>query len=311
MNFRKAQENDIPRIAALIGAERDTTLLNTPAAIDAQIKRDIDTGQFEWLLTEASAGIAVARIAVIPPPPIYDLKGGLAGIVLDTWQVPSMEPLDRHLRDRGAAMLVMDCRADDAAKRSQLEALGYVATTHYMLKPALASQTASPAIRVATEADIPALVAFNREGRERLHEANPAFWVSHPDAETRFGFWMKMSLTMRDRAIFVSEFDGQPNGFLIAQPPSPIQVPIALDEAKVGVIDDFHCTSFGASLKIAQDKSPAHSLLNAAEADFLKRGKSAAMAICPAAWAAKARLLEEAGYRIHHTWFVRPAVTNL
>lgn len=117
---------------------------------------------------------------------------------------------------------------------------------------------------------------------------------------------MKISLTMRDRAIFVSEHDGQPNGFLIAQPPSPIQVPIALDEAKVGVIDDFHCTSFGASLKTAQDARPAHSLLNAAEAEFLQRGKSAAMAICPAAWKAKARLLDEAGYKIHHTWFVRP-----
>lgn len=311
MILRKAQENDIPRIAALIGADRSTALSNTPAAIETLIKRDIETGQFEWLLTETGADIAVARIAVIPPPPIYDLKGGLAGVVLDTWQLPSIEPLDRHLRDRGAAMLVIDCRADDTVKRNQLEALGYVATTHYMLKPALAPQTASTAIRTATEADIPALVAFNREGRERLHEANPAFWVSHLDAETRFGFWTTISLTMRDRAIFVSEHNGQPNGFLIAQPPSPIQVPIVLDEAKVGVIDDFHCTSFGASLKTAQDTRPARSLLNAAEADFIKRGKSAAMAICPVAWPTKARLLEEAGYKIDHTWFVNPAVTIL
>lgn len=175
MTLRKARESDIGRIVALIGADRCTSLSNTPAVIEAQIKRDMGTGQFEWLLTETGADIAVARIAVIPPPPIYDLKGGLAGVVMDTWQLPSIEPLDRHLRDRGAAMLVMDCRADDAAKRSQLEALGYVATTHYMLKPALAPQTASAAIRTATEADIPALVAFNREGRERLHEANPAF----------------------------------------------------------------------------------------------------------------------------------------
>ena len=309
MTLRKAQEDDIPRIAALIGADGNTALSNTPAAIGAQIKRDIEASQLEWLLTETGAGIA--RIAIIPPPPIYDLKGGLAGVVLDTWQAPSIETLDRHLRDRGAAMLVMDCRADDTVKRTQLEASGYVATTHYMLKPALTPQTASTAIRAATEADIPALVAFNREGRERLHEANPAFWTSHPDAETRFGFWMKMSLTMRDRTIFVSEHDGRPTGFVIAQPASPIQVPIALDETKIGVIDDFHCSSFGASLKTAQDAGPAHGLLNAAEADVLTRGKSAAMAICPAAWTAKVRLLEEAGYKIHHTWFVRPAVTIL
>lgn len=311
MTLRKAQVSDIPRIAALIGADGNTTLSNTSTAIGAQIKRDTETGQFEWLLTDTSAGIAVARIAIIPPPPIYDLKGGLAGVVLDTWQVPSIEPLDRHLRDRGAAMLVMDCRADDTVKRTQLEALGYVATTHYMLKPALAPSALSATVRTATEADISALVAFNREARERLHEANPAFWTSHPEAEMRFGFWMKMSLTMRDRAIFVSEHDGRPTGFVIAQPASPIQVPIALDETKIGVIDDFHCTSFGASLRTAQDASPAHTLLSAAEADVLTRGKSAAMAICPAAWTAKARLLEEAGYKIHHTWFVRPAVTIL
>ena len=311
MTLRKAQESDIPRIAALIGAERNTALSNSAAAIEIQIKRDIETGQFEWLRAETSAGASAARIAVIPPPPIYDLKDGLAGIVLDAWQMTSIESLDRYLRDRGVAVLVMDCRADDTAKRSQLEALGYVATTHYMLKPSLAPKPAATAVRTASETDIPALVAFNREGRARLHEANPAFWTSHLDAEARFGFWMKMSLTMRDRAIFVSEHSGEPNGFLIAQPPSPIQVPIAFDETKIGVIDDFHCSSFGTSLKTAHDAGPAHDLLNAAEADFMKRGKSAAMAICPVAWTAKARLLDEAGYETHHTWFVKPAVTIL
>lgn len=91
MIIRKAQENDIPRIAALIGADRSTALSNAQAAIESQTKRDNETGQFEWLLSETGAGVAVARIAVIAPPPIYDLKGGLAGVVLDTWQVPSIE----------------------------------------------------------------------------------------------------------------------------------------------------------------------------------------------------------------------------
>jgi hypothetical protein len=308
MTFRKATESDIPRIAALVARGTNGTLSNPPAAIATQIKRDVEggAGPFEWLLTDTSAGIAVARIAVIPPPPIYDLKGGLAGVAMDTWQLPSIEPLERHLRDRGAAMLVMDCRADDAAKRSQLEALGYVATTHYMLKPALAPSALSSTVRAATESDIPALVAFNREARERLHEANPAFWTSHPDAETRFAFWMKMSLTMRDRTIFVSEH-GRPTGFVIAQPASPIQVPIALDETKIGVIDDFHASSFGTSLVEGREPTPARELLAIAEADFTKRGRTAAMAICPAAWPAKRSRLEAAGYETHHTWFTHPA----
>lgn len=307
MTLRKAQESDIPRIAALIGAEANMAHSNTPSAIETQIKRDIETGQFEWLLTETSTDIAVARIAVIPPPPIYDLKGGLAGIVLGTWRVTDIEPIDRHLRDRGAAVLVMDCAANDESKRSQLKARGYIATTHYMLKTDIAPQAPTPTVRAATDADIPTLVAFNREGRERLHEANPAFWTSHPDADARFALWMKLSLTMRDRVLFVSENAGHPTGFVIAQPPSPIQVPITLDETKIGVIDDFHCTSFGASLRDSQDPAPARELLTTAEADPLKRGRAAAVAICPAAWPAKAYLLEMAGYKTLHTWFVRPA----
>jgi hypothetical protein len=307
MTLQKAQHSDIPRITALIGTERHVAPTNQPAAIGAQIKRDLDAGQFEWLVADTSDDIAVARIAVIPPPPIYDLKGGLAGIVLGTWRVTDIEPIDRHLRDRGAAVLVMDCAANDESKRSQLKARGYIATTHYMLKHGLAQHAPAPNIRSATEDDIPTLVAFNREGRDRLHEANPAFWTSHPDADARFALWMKLSLTMRDRAIFVSENAGHPTGFVIAQPPSPIQVPITLDDAKIGVIDDFHCTSFGASLRDPQDPAPARELLAAAETVLLERAKTAAIVICPAAWAAKFQLLEQAGYKTLHTWFARPA----
>ncbi|NOT42281.1 MAG: hypothetical protein HOP13_17545 [Alphaproteobacteria bacterium] len=161
--------------------------------------------------------------------------------------------------------------------------------------------------RKAQHSDIPALVAFNREGRERLHEANPALWTSHPDADARFALWMKLSPTMRDRAIFLSQHEGRPSGFVIAQPASPIQVPITLDETKIGVIDDFHCTSFGASLRDSQDPAPARELLAAAETALLEHAKSAAIVICPAAWAAKFQLLEQAGYKTLHTWFARPA----
>lgn len=304
MNFRKAQESDAPRIAGVIGRAQHAPLSNAPGNIAAQIKRDIAAGQFEWLV--ADTGDVIARIAVIPAPPIYDLKGGHAGVVLGTWHAPNIEPFELHLRNRGVAVLVMDCAADDVLKRRQLEALGYTATTHYMLKHGLTQSSAVPSIRSAVEEDIPALVAFNREARDRLHEANPAFWTSHPDAEARFALWMKFSLSMRDRALFVSEHDARPTGFVIAQPPSPIQVPITLDEAKIGVIDDFHCTSFGTSLSHGQNPTPAHELLAAAEADLLTRGRTAAIAICPAAWTAKSRALEDVGYITQHTWFVRP-----
>lgn len=307
MTFHKAQHSDIPLIAGPIRADQHASLSNSPAAIEAQIKRDLDTGQFEWLLLGESDGTAVARIAVIPPPPIYDLKGGLAGVVLGTWRVTDIEPLDCLLRDRGAAMLVMDCTANEESKRRQLEARGYIATTHYMLKANLAAQTPDATVRQATERDIPDLVAFNREARARLHEANPAFWTSHPDAETRFGLWMKFSLTMRDRAMFVSEGDKNLSGFIIAQPASPIQVPIELDDAQIGVIDDFHCTTFGSALDRARDDGVARHLLQAAESALAAQGKTGAIAICPVAWTAKTALLEASGYKVHHTWFTRPA----
>lgn len=305
MNFRKAQESDVPRIAGVIGRAQHAPLSNAPGNIAAQIKRDLAAGQFEWLV--ADTGDVIARIAVIPPPPIYDLKGGHAGVVLGTWHAPNIEPFELHLRNRGVAVLVMDCAADDALKRRQLEALGYTATTHYMLKHGLTQSSAVPSIRSAVEEDIPALVAFNREARDRLHEANPAFWTSHPDAEARFALWMKFSLSMRDRALFVSEHDAGPTGFVIAQPPSPIQVPITLDEAKIGVIDDFHCTSFGRSLDRQHEDASGRELLQAAESDFVRRGKTGAIAICPVAWTAKAALLESQGYKTLHTWLVRPA----
>lgn len=312
MQFHPASADNAEHIAALVAREDPKHGLpkNQPAAIAACIRTDIGTpsGQSHWLITQA--GEAAAHIAVLPPPPIYDLKGGLAGIVLGLWRTTTdaavaLQTAEAHLCERRAAMLIVAFPAHNAELRQALEARGYRATTDYMAKLGLTAAAHPEHVRLANEADIPTLVAFNREGRQRLHEANPAFWTSHPDAEARFGFWMKISLTMRDRAIFVSERDGRPTGFVIAQPPSPIQVPIALDETQIGVIDDFHCTTFGSSLDRRQDDDPARALLQAAESDFVRRGKTGAIAICPVAWPAKAALLESCGYKTHHTWFTR------
>lgn len=55
-------------------------------------------------------------------------------------------------------------------------------------------------------------VAYNCEGRERL---KPAFRTSHPDTGARFALWMKLGLNLRDRAIFVSQHEGRPSGFVM------------------------------------------------------------------------------------------------
>ncbi len=308
MDVRIATPHDVPAIVAVVSANASPDFAN-------KILHDVDTpqGQFHWVVAENAAGVtAAAHIVVMPPPPIYDLDGGVAGIVLGHWSAHNEGPgdalaaaLESHLREQGVAMLVIACRADQDAARAAVVARGFRATTNFMLKTTLAPGESAP-IRGAGEHDVPDLVAFNREARQRLHEANPEFWRSHPDADARFGLWMKFSLTMRDRSMFVSHHAGRATGFIIAQPASPVPLSIAAAD-NVGVIDDFHCATFGRSLDHGTHDGVAGSLLTAAESDFIRRGKSTAMAVCPVAWKSKSDLLTGAGYVTQFTWFTKKA----
>lgn len=311
MQTRPAQSDDVDRVATLLDARRTDSVLPPASrqAIAEQIRRDLDAphGQFNWLVVEDGATIAAAiHIAVIPPPPIY--AGGIVGVILGAWFTPTIavehvvDAAEAYLHERnvtkliGAAPLV-------SAMADALERRAYRPTVHYMAKASLTQTAATDKLRPAAETDIETLVAFNREARARLHEANPAFWTSHPDADTRFGLWMKFSLTMRDRSMLVNE---QGRGFIIAQPASPIQLPITADAQATGVIDDFHDATFGTSLTQERKSPSGADLLAAAENDFIARGKTAALAICPAAWTAKKALLTRAGYSTNHMWFVKP-----
>ena len=202
-------------------------------------------------------------------------------------------------------MLVVNCAAWDTTLRGILEQNSYRATTDYLLKEGFRETTANVNTRRAEESDIPELMSFNREARRRLQEANPVFWNSHPEAEARFAFWMKVSLSMRDRSIFVVDAKPGAKGFVISQPASPVQVPVYCDDRVTGVVDDFHCDTFGSSLTEDSDPAPALALMEAAEADLAGRGLTAAVAICPTAWTSKARLLDRAGYRVLTTWFTK------
>ena len=324
MQIRIARQEDVAGIAALIARSGESKPSSTATGrlrartapeIVTSVCRDLETphGQIHWVVVGAAADpAAAAQIAVIPPPPIYDLEGGLAGIVLGHWSRRDIAAetlvaaLERHLRERSAAMLVIACHAEDEAACAAATAHGYRATTNFLVKATLTPNEPATTIRTAVEDDIPALVAFNREARDRLHEANPVFWRSHPEAETRFGLWMKFSLTMRDRTIFVSHEGGRATGFIVAQPANPIPLSIASDDS-IGAIDDFHCPAFGHSLTAQSNDRSGDTLLAAAETDFVERGKTAAMAVCPAAWPAKSALLERAGYQTEFTWFTKKA----
>ncbi|MBP6013097.1 MAG: hypothetical protein KBA31_12795 [Alphaproteobacteria bacterium] len=308
MRSRPARPDDIEGLAALIDASRPADGALPPASRDAiveHIRRDLDApqGQFGWLILED--GTAAIHIAVIPPPPIYE--GGIVGVMLGHWTTSGgaaeqiLAAAETHFHERRVTKLIGAAPAG-GAMASALQQHAYRPTVHYMAKR-LTNTTPAEAVRTAAVSDIPALVAFNREARARLHEANPDFWLSHAEADTRFGLWMKFSLTMRDRSMLMS--DPGP-GFIIAQPASPIQLPITADAQTVGVIDDFHDATFGTSLRHERAGTSGAELLAAAENDFIARGKTAALAICPAAWTAKQALLVRAGYTTNHLWFVKP-----
>ena len=311
MTARSARPDDIDRIISLIRADKPT-VANLPAnestAIAVHIRRDIENpaGPLSWLIVEEGPNLeATAHLAVIPPPPIY--AGGIVGIILGHWSAPGIAAeriiaaAEDHLLTKNVTKLIGAAPPQSPAAR-ELERRGYKATTHFMTKAHLTATPPAPSLRPATESDIDALVAFNRVARVRLHEANPTFWTSHPDADQRFGLWMKFSLTMRDRAMLISTNGA---GFIIAQPSSPIQLPLTIDPEKVGAIDDFHDAAFGTSLTNEKNTPTGAALLAAAENDFIARGKTASLAICPAAWPAKQTLLTRAGYEVHHTWFVK------
>lgn len=315
-----ASSEDVGTIMDLVLASLKppaNALPSSPQEIERRVRQVITTpnGAFHWVIAKQQADVAVVSIAEIPAPPIYDLPGGHAAVTLGTWLSSEdlststvFDAVEEYKKSRGAAMLVTCLPRTDQETQAVANSRNYRATTDFMLKTGLVSGPLQRGIRAASTDDIDHLVAFNEETRQRLHEANPQFWNSHPEARARFAFWMRMSLNMRDRQILVAMNEVEPTGFIIAQPASPIQVPLTLDDSRMGVIDDFHAMAFGSSLTKPSAHVDGRSLLAAAESELATHGKQEAIAICPSAWTAKQALLREAGYATLSTWFTKPAV---
>jgi len=108
---------------------------------------------------------------------------------------------------------------------------------------------------------------------------------------------MRISLTLADRSAFVSEADGRVDGYIVAQPGSPLHLPPAHDERRIGLIDDFVADPFG---------HQAAMLVDTAEKAFVARGVDTTLAICPADPAEKKAVLSSCGYRATNLWMVKP-----
>lgn len=283
-----------PRIAAAVASS-----LNKP------------NGAFHWLVGEAGGAIAAfAHIAIIPPPPIYDLGGKPAGILLDDSAVIDEKDWDvlvagaeRFMAERGAVRAIAACEAANANKREALDARRYRAVTEYRVKHGLESGAPAGA-RPATSDDLSQICALGARARQMHCDANARMWTAHPDAEARFRMWMAHSLSLPDRTISVSPATGAISGFIVAQPAGPFQLPVTADGADIGLIDDFHVEAPGGSPAF-WDSACAAALLAAAEDDFARRGKTCAMAICPAGRAGKLAVLQVAGYRPANLWLLK------
>ena len=105
--------------------------------------------------------------------------------------------------------------------------------------------------------------------------------------------------------MLVAGAPGAVRGYIITQPVAPLLIPAAHDISAIGVIDDFYDEDFAAVPGGASDGTTAVDLLSAAESAFARRGVSAALAVCPAAWTSKVALLEAQGWRTAKLWMLK------
>lgn len=325
MTIRSAGLHDLEPIADLLLADAKAREAADPVLwkldreprqkILAAVRTSMEAGEQRWLVGETGANIVgVTHAMHVPVPPIYDGKFGSPGLIMEDCFVsaearPSartelLQAAEADLVKSGARM-VIGTSAAGGDWEEEYARQGYDPVTLYFAKTGLSDATALPHVRQANVDDIADIVAASAVNRQILQRLNPSFWRPHAEANDRFGSWMQHSLTLSDRDMFVSNTHGEFRGYAISQPATRLHFPSPHDISSTGVIDDyFHQT-------IADPDSPSPhwaeglALLEAAEAARRKRGNTAVLVVCPAAWRTKIALLEEAGYRKAITWFVK------
>jgi len=208
------------------------------------------------------------------------------------------------LASAGASRLIASCPATGLL-RPRYERRGYEPVTLYLAKHRLRPDDDRTGVRRAAAEDVPGIVKRSAQHRRTLERINPRFWRIHPEADIRFGAWMRRSLSFTDRDMFVSSAGDEVRGYVIAQPIAPLLVPAAHEIAAIGVIDDFFDADFAEISVLAADASSSTNLLAAAESAFARRGIDSALVVCPAGWSSKVALLEQRGYRTAKLWILR------
>ena len=269
----------------------------------------------QWLVAEdAGRIVGVSHALQVPVPPIYAGAFGPPGLLLDDCFTvadapPETEEMlllatETSLRRSGAELLLASCLAN-GLRDSFLQQHNYQPITLYLGKAGLAADDTVANVRPATAEDVPGIVAASAQHRNTLAEISYRFWQTHPAADGRFAAWMQRSLTLTDRDMFVDTAEGEVAGYIIAQPISPLLVPVAHDISAIGVIDDFYHADFAEINTAANEGQGATNLLQAAERAFALRQVDATFVVCPAGWPSKISILAQQDYQPAKVWLLK------
>jgi predicted N-acetyltransferase YhbS len=328
-SIRPATPQDVPAIVALLtrGAQErrslDPLLWRIAADAPAQIERAVGStltgsqstqGELWFVAEHAEEIVGVTHAMLVPVPPIYDSSAGSPGLLLDDCFVSAEAPseiaeallvaTEAALKTLGAPRLVASCPAAGSL-RALYEREGYEPVTLYMVKHHFSSHALSYRVRPPRAEDVPGIVKRSTEHRRILANINPRFWHIHPEADSRFGAWMRRSLTLKDRDMIIATEAGEVHGYAIAQPVSALLVPAGHEIAAIGVVDDFYDEDFANTSVVSNRGLNGEALLTATESAFARRAASSALIVCPAAWSSKVSLLERRGYRTAKLWMLR------
>ena len=267
----------------------------------------------QWLVAESDGKfVGIVHTARLPVPPIYAGDWGAPGLLMpETFVVPDapegtvealLDAAETDLRSSGAALLLASFVCGDEWN-SAFRERGYEPLTLYLSRSGLESAPRSAAVRAATERDIEGIVTRSAENRAILNKLD-MFWAPHPEADARFGHWMRKTLALPDRDMMVSGPQDTLDGYVVAQPASRLHFPPAHDISATGVIDDFFHGQYADPAEM-KEEGGAMALLRAAERAFAARNITTAFVVCPAAWTSKIALLESAGYRTAMVWMIK------
>lgn len=304
---RERLEPSAWRVAADARARIETAVA---AALDAPNAR-----MPEWWHVAEAAGrvVGVTHTTIVHAPPIYAVTTPTELFFDDCCTAVDappgtrealLEESERALRAAGAYGLVASTPIDGPF-HPLYQRRGYAPVTLYLAKSGFVARDVPAPVRAATADDVPGIVERSADHRRTLAALQPRFWPTHADANGRFEAWMRYSLTLTDRDMFVAGAAGHVRGYVIAQPIAALLLPTAHDAKAVGVIDDFHDDEFANVATASHDGVSASKLLSTAETAFARRGVTTALAICPAAWTSKVAVLEGNGYRRAKQWMFK------